>query len=144
MGATVSTTMKIFIVACLLTISFLSNGWGKHYLVQTGDAKEDGNDDDEQGTYLVDKNLDEFDLDINTIDAEKLIYTVLNDKGLDKFEKYPEKTQEQIMAEVDKFIEVAKNGKEDADYNYGIIRNIKKLTGGGEEVLNALNFFLRW
>ena len=129
--------MKIFLVACLLSICFLSHGWGKHYLVRTADANEDDNDDHESGIIRKDKKHDKFGLDTKTVDAETLMYTVLTDPALDEFEKYPEKTREQIFTEVDKLIDNARYGESDDYQSLGIISNIKKILLGGEQILGG-------
>ena len=148
--------MKIFLVACLLSICFLSHGWGKHYLVKTADANEDDNDDHESGLFRKDKKHDKFGLDTKTVDAETLMYTVLTDRALDVFEKYPEKTREQIFTEVDKLIDNARNGEGDDYQSLGIISNIKRILiggeknhgggssvlGGGADILRAINDFV--
>merc|ERR1711875_67238 len=131
----VSTRMKFFLVACLLSICFLSHGWGKHYLVKTADANEDDNDDHESGLFRKDKKHDKFGLDTKTVDAETLMYTVLTDRALDVFEKYPEKTREQIFTEVDKLIDNARYGESDDYQSLGIIENIKRIFKGGEQIL---------
>ena len=134
--------MKIFLVACLLSICFLSHGWGKHYLVRTADANEDDNDDHESGIFRKDKKHDKFGLDMKTVDAETLMYTVLTDPALDEFEKYPEKTREQIFTEVDKLIDNARNGEGDDYQSLGIIENIKRILKGGEKVLGGGSILL--
>ena len=127
--------MKFFLVACLLSICFLSHGWGKHYLVKTADANEDDNDDHESGLFRKDKKHDKFGLNTKTVDAETLMYTVLTDPALDEFEKYPEKTREQVFTEVDKLIDNARNGEGDDYQSLGIISDIKKILLGGEQIL---------
>ena len=129
--------MKIFLVVCLLSICFLSHGWGKHYLVRTADANEDDNDDHESGIIRKDKKHDKFGLDTKTVDAETLMYTVLTDRVLDVFEEYPEKTREQIFTEVDKLIDNARYGESDDYQSLGIISNIKKILLGGEQILGG-------
>ena len=134
--------MKFFLVACLLSICFLSHGWGKHYLVKTADANEDDNDDQESGIFRKDKKHDKFGLDMKTVDAETLMYTVLTDRALDVFEKYPEKTREQVFTEVDKLIDNARNGEGDDYQSLGIIENIKNIFKGGEKVLGGGSILL--
>merc|ERR1712002_575400 len=142
---TVSTRMKIFLVYCLLSISFLSHGWCKHYLVRTADANEDDkfayanedDNDDYSDVIRKDKKHDKFGLDTKTVDAETLMYTVLTDPVLDVFEKYPENTREQIFKEVNKLIDYARNGEGDDYQGLGIIENIKKMLLGGEQVLGG-------
>ena len=139
--------MKIFLVACLLSISFLSHGWGKHFLVKTADANEDddadANEDDDadadySGIIRKDENHDKFGLDTNTVDAETLMYTVLTDRALDIFEKYPEQAREQVFKEIDKLIDYARNGEGVDDYQgLGIISNIKRIFLGGEKILGG-------
>ena len=100
-------------------------------------------DDDDDGLDLK-KEADSLGLDMNTVDAETLIYTAFEDKALDRFEKYPAKTQEKIISGVNKILENARTGKKSGDYNMGIMENLKKLTGGGETVLSAINHFLKF
>ena len=106
-------------------------------MVRTADANEDDNDDHESGIIRKDKKHDKFGLDTKTVDAETLMYTVLTDRALDVFEKYPEKTREQIFTEVDKLIDNARYGESDDYQSLGIISNIKKILLGGEQILGG-------
>ena len=107
--------MKIFLVACLLTIAFFPLSLGKHYLIKT-DYSSDG--------------VDTGELDLDTVDAETLLHTALKDEELDRFENLPEKDQSMIITDIDKIIEMARNGDEDVDYNIEklgrILRKMKK------------------
>ena len=93
--------MKIFLAACLLTITFLSHGWGKHYLVETGDANEDDNDA-----------TDKVKLDITRTDVETMMKSILKS---DRFKSLPAKKQKKIMNRINKIID----GKENMDYWFG-------------------------
>ena len=100
--------MKMFLVSCFLTITFLSHGWGKHYLVETHDAKKYGED----GT-------DNFGPDITTIDAATLKKILrLKDVELDKFKSLPEKNKKKILNKIHKIImDIFRNGG-NIDYRY--------------------------
>ena len=112
MFSSVAKTMKNFLVASFLTIAFIPPSLGKNYLIAT----DDGDDTDE--------------LDLDTVDAEILIHAVLKDEDLDEFENLPEKDQIEIIRDIDKIIENARNGDEDVDYNIEklgtILRKLKR------------------
>merc|ERR1719209_2073206 len=123
--------MKIVTVVFLLIL--LSQSLGKHYLVKTKHHKKDKAKNN-------DAEIDE--LDMNTVDAKTLIYTVFKDNELDAFENLSVKTQIFIEGNINKIIDNVRNGKEDMDLNpiiddlrqkrgKEIIENVKK--GKGED-----------
>ena len=119
--------MKVLLVVCFLTIIFLSQGWGKHYLIKTGG--EDHDDLPDESGIDFEKKDDHFGLDLSTADAETLIYTAFNKDALDQFEKFPEETQEMIIKDVNKILDNARKGYGDGDYDVGIMEKIlSKLT----------------
>merc|ERR1711970_408215 len=94
------TRMKFFLAACLLTLTFLSLGWGKHYLVETVDAN--GADDDANDVVKLDK---------TRADVETMINSIIKN---DRFKSLPEKTQKKIMNNIKDIID----GKKSMDYWY--------------------------
>jgi len=78
-----------------------SHGWGKHYLVETGDANEDDNDA-----------TDKVKLDITRTDVETMMKSILKS---DRFKSLPAKKQKKIMNRINKIID----GKENMDYWFG-------------------------
>ena len=98
--------MKVFPVSCFLTITLLSQGWGKHYLVKTGDAKK-----------YHDDGTDHFGLDITTADAETIIKTYLKDDELARFKSWPEKTKKRVINKINQILDYVRNGV-DIDYWY--------------------------
>ena len=106
--------MNIFPAVCLLTLTFLSSCWGKHYLIETGDANED--DDDATDVVKPDK---------TRADVETMINSILES---DKFKSLPEKTQKKIMNKINKIID----GKENMDYWYGSRFEVKSFSRLGQ------------
>ena len=98
--------MTVFLVSCFLTITFLSQGWGKHYLLETRDAKK-----------YHDDGTDHFGLDITTADAKTLMKTYLKDNELAKFKSWPEKTKKRVINKINKILDNVRNGL-DLDYWY--------------------------
>ena len=132
--------MKVLLVVCFLTIIFLSQGWGKHYLIKTGGDDHDYQPD-ESGLDF-EKEDDQFGLDLKTADAETLIYTAFNDDALDQFEKFPEETKEMIIEDVNKILDNARKGNGGGDYSLDwlgpIVKGIGGWFGGGENPITGL------
>merc|ERR1719250_414053 len=120
--------MKVLLVVCFLAIIFLSQGWGKHYLIKT-----DGDDHDfqpDESGLEFEKEDDQLGLDLKTADAETLIYTAFNDDALDQFEKFPEETKEMIIEDVNKILDNARKGNGDGDYSLDWLGPIVQGIGG--------------
>ena len=132
--------MKVLLVVCFLTIIFLSQGWGKHYLIKTGGDDHDYQPD-ESGLDF-EKEDDQLGLDLKTADAETLIYTAFNDDALDQFEKFPEETKEMIIEDVNKILDNARKGNGGGDYSLDwlgpIVQGIGGWFVGGENPISGL------
>ena len=88
--------MKLFLVALFLIITFVSQIWGKHYLVKTKDGKTK-NGKSKGGKHLYSKcwKSSPDELFTNTCNAKELIYTVFKEDELKAFEKLPKKRRRQ-------------------------------------------------
>jgi len=147
---TVREKMKVFLVVCLMSITFFSQGWGgKHYLVKTKEkekyaAPEAGDDyneeygDDGDGTtddaYVDDDTYgdgthddDTYDEENNgeEIDVESMIIESGNSKLVEAFEDLPEGTKDETIEKVSEAANNLQEGKsEDYNYNLQAIRHI--------------------
>merc|ERR1712208_76990 len=100
--------MRIFLITFFLTITFLSQSWGKHYLVKTKGGKTRG----WQDVKYKKGGLDELDDNDN---AKTLIYTAFNGEELKSFKRMPQKKRTMIIKDIDKIIDNVRKGKEDMD-----------------------------
>merc|ERR1739844_436664 len=129
--------MKIFLVTFFLTITFLSQSWGKHYLVKT---KGDKTKDVESRDAKYKKGLDELDINDN---AKTLIYTGLDDEELKAFKRMPKKKKKMIIKDIDEIVDNVRNGIEDMDLNTKVMKQIKDITGGESKVQHGLMSLLK-
>ena len=106
-----------------LTIAFLPQSWGKHFLVETDDA-DNG-------------------LDTDNVDAETLIYTLFKEEELDGFENLSGRKQKKIIADINKIIKNVRNGRKDTDFNMGIMEEIGGIVGGDRRVISGLKSLIK-
>ena len=109
-----------------LTMAFLSQSWGKHYLIKTDDVQH-GNDNDG--------------LDMTNVDAKTLINAMFTDNELDGFDYLPVKKQKKIIKDINKIIENIRY--RDMDFNMGVMEEIKENAGGDERVMNGLRSLIK-
>ena len=126
------TRMKIFLVALFLTITFLSQIWGKHYLVKTKGGKN-----------AKDKITSLRDLDSGTVDAKTLIYQGFQEDELRAFKKLPKKKRKTILKDIDNIIANVRSGSRDLNLNLGVMKELKKITGGDDRVRSGLKSLLK-
>ena len=127
------TRMKIFLVALFLTITFLSQIWGKHYLVKTKGGKN-----------AKDKKISSLrDLDNGTVDAKTLIYQGFQEEELRAFKKLPKKKRKTILKDIDNIIANVRSGSRDLNLNLGVMKELKKITGGDDRVRSGLKSLLK-
>merc|ERR1719153_263550 len=124
--AGVTARMRILMAVFFLTMAFLSQIWGKHYLIKTDDVQH-GNDKDG--------------LDMNKLDAKTLINTMFTDEELDGFDYLPVNKQKKIIKDIDKIIENVRY--RDMDFNMGVMEDIKENAGGDERVMNGLRSLIK-
>ena len=80
----------------------LTTLWGRHFLVKTKNPKTIKTKNDEA-------KIDERDM--NTVDAETLIYSVFKEDQLQAFENLPAKTRNRVEGNINKIIENVRGGK---------------------------------
>ena len=103
--------MKVFLVSCFLTLTLLSHGSGKHYLVETHDA-DDVNDNDD---------IKYSGLDLENMDAETLIHRALKGEELERHKNLSKKEKKKAIAELNKFLKIVKIKSEGKDYAVGAV-----------------------
>ena len=102
--------MKVFLVSCFLILTFLSHGWGKHYLVETHDADD-----------VNDKDIEYSGLDLENMDAETLIHRALKGEELERHKNLSKKEKRKAIAELNKFLKIVKIKSEGKDYAVGAV-----------------------
>merc|ERR1719348_2573247 len=123
-----------------LTMAFLSQSWGKHYLIKTDDVQH-GNNNDCRITVDAETMNDNDGLDMTTVDAETLINKMFTDDELDGFDYLPVKKQKRIIKDIDKIIENVRY--RDMDFNMEVMEDIKENAGGDKRVMNGLRCLIK-
>ena len=140
--------MKLFLVALFLIITFVSQIWGKHYLVKTKDGKTK-NGKSKGGKHLYSKcwKSSPDELFTNTCNAKELIYTVFKEDELKAFEKLPKKKKKTILRDIDNIIEnirdEARTGRRNVDLNVDFMKELAKIIGGEDRVRRGLKSMLK-
>ena len=138
--------MKLFLVALFLTITFVSQIWGKHFLVKTKDGKtKTKNAKSKGGKHFNSKYRKSSigELNCKTYNAKELIYTGFKEDELEAFEKLPEKKKKTILRDIDNIIDNIRDGATNVDLNMGFMKELAKITDGEDRVLHGLKSLLK-
>merc|ERR1712002_127811 len=145
--------MKVFLVACFISITFFSQGWGgKHYLIKTKDkANKYGPEaGDDYNNYAEDEDVedhgdavDAYDDDTNdddtyndeeneeVIDVEAMLYDSdkTDEEAIKSFESLPLPEQNDVIDELQEAAMEKEKNNESADYSnkLAMIKNMLRV-----------------